>query len=304
MKSSVLIIAFNRPDFLLKIINIVKRVKPNKIYISVDGPRKNNVYDKKNILKNYGLIKKLNLDINTKLIMNFNKKNLGSRDHPISAINWFFKKENKGIILEDDCLPNMSFFYFCDILLDRFQYNKKISMISGRNNLEHSTYKKSYYFSFGNTWGWATWKRAWKYNDPSLKNWNNKKLQNNFNKNLKDYKLLHNLLKTRCKDIINNKLNTAWDFQWFFSIISRNMIAIIPSINLVRNIGFDNRSTHTKTNTILGTIKTHEISFPLIDNDKVKINKKLLLKELHKIYKTTTLYEIKKYIYKIFKKIF
>ena len=82
-------------------------------------------------------------------------------------------------------------------------------MISGRNNLEKTNIKSSYYFTFGNTWGWATWRRAWRFNDVKLKNWNNKKLKKNFYKNLKNYPIFLQILEDRCSKIKKNKINSA-----------------------------------------------------------------------------------------------
>ena len=302
MKTPILIILFNRPDFFVKIINILKIIKPQKIYLSIDGPRKNNNSDKKQIKKNIELIKKI--DWKTKVKVKINKYNKNSKNHPISAINWIFKTEDKGIILEDDCIPSISFFNFCEILLKKFKNNKKISMISGRNNLENSFHKKSYYFTFGSTWGWATWKRAWKHNDSSLKNWHRTKYKHSFNKNLSDYSFFREMLSRRCQDIVNGELKTAWDFQWLYSIISRNMIAVVPTVNLIKNIGFDSRSSHTKKNDVLKKIRNYELDFPLKHNNRIKVDKKLLLMEYNKIYKPNLINASKKIIYKFLKKFF
>ncbi|MDC3401397.1 hypothetical protein OAX33_05330, partial [Candidatus Pelagibacter ubique] len=190
------------------------------------------------------------------------------------------------------------------ILLKKFKNNKKISMISGRNNLENSFHKKSYYFTFGSTWGWATWKRAWKHNDSSLKNWHRTKYKNSFNKNLSDYSFFREMLSRRCQDIVNGELKTAWDFQWLYSIISRNMIAVVPTVNLIKNIGFDSRSSHTKTNDVLKKIRNYELDFPLKHNNRIKVDKKLLLMEYNKIYKPNLINASKKIIYKFLKKFF
>jgi hypothetical protein len=299
MKTAVLIILFNRPDFFLKIINVLKIVKPQKIYLSIDGPRKNNHFDKKKIKENIKLFKKI--DWKTKVKIKINKYNKNSKNHPISAINWIFKTENKAIILEDDCIPSISFFNFCEILLKRFKNNKKISMISGRNNLENSYHKKSYYFTFGSTWGWATWKRAWKHNDPNLKKWHKIEYKNSFNKNLSNYPLFKEMLFKRFQDILGGKLKTAWDFQWFFSTISRNMIGVVPTLNLIKNIGFDSRSSHTKKSDLLRRIKNYELGFPLKHNNCIKIDDKLLLMEYNKIYSPSLINESKKIIYKFVK---
>ena len=297
MNTPILIITFNRPDFLKKIISVLKKIKPKKIYFKIDGPRQGNKNDEVQILKTKKIINEIQW--RCKKFIFQSKKNLGSRDNPIKGINWLFSLEKKGIILEDDCIPDKSFFKYCEELLGKYENNKNISMISGRNNLEKTDVKSSYYFTFGNTWGWATWRRAWRFNDVKLKNWNNKKLKKNFYKNLKNYPIFLQILEDRCSKIKKNKINSAWDYQWFFSTISRNMIGIIPSVNLVRNLGFDERSTHTKSNKKLYSIKSHKINFPLKHNNESLINKKLLLNEYNKIYKTSLIHDFKKFIHKI-----
>tara|TARA_B100002019_G_C21133716_1_gene529632 strand:- start:22 stop:918 length:897 start_codon:yes stop_codon:yes gene_type:complete len=297
MNTPILIITFNRPDFLKKIISVLKKIKPKKIYFKIDGPRQGNKNDEVQILKTKKIINEIQW--RCKKFIFQSKKNLGSRDNPIKGINWLFSLEKKGIILEDDCIPDKSFFKYCEELLGKYENNKNISMISGRNNLEKTDVKSSYYFTFGNTWGWATWRRAWRFNDVKLKNWNNKKLKKNFYKNLKNYPIFLQILEDRCSKIKKNKINSAWDYQWFFSTISRNMIGIIPSVNLVRNLGFDERSTHTKSNKKLYSIKSHKINFPLKHNNESLINKKLLLNEYNKIYKTGLIHDFKKFIHKI-----
>ncbi len=297
MNTPILIITFNRPDFFKKVISVLKKIKPKKIYFKIDGPRLGNKNDEEQILKTKKIINEIQW--RCKKFIFQSKKNLGSRDNPIKGINWLFSLEKKGIILEDDCIPDKSFFKYCEELLGKYENNKNISMISGRNNLEKTDVKSSYYFTFGNTWGWATWRRAWRFNDVKLKNWNNKKLKKNFYKNLKNYPIFLQILEDRCSKIKKNKINSAWDYQWFFSTISRNMIGIIPSVNLVRNLGFDERSTHTKSNKKLYSIKSHKINFPLKHNNEFLINKKLLLNEYNKIYKTGLIHDFKKFIHKI-----
>jgi hypothetical protein len=302
MKTPILIIVFNRSDFFKRLISILKKIKAKKIYIKIDGPRKNNLNDKKEINKIIYIIK--NINWNCKISINKETKNLGSRDNPIKGINWFFKSENMGIILEDDCLPSLSFFKYCEILLNRFKNYKSISMISGRNNLEKINLDNSYYFTFGSTWGWATWKRAWKFNDSKLKNWKNKKFRTRLNKNLKDYPLFYNLLIEKCEKIFKKKLNSVWDYQWLFSVISRNMIAVVPKINLVKNIGFDKRSTHThnKDSQFYSKTNSFEIEFPLNHNNDYKINKKLVLQEHTKLYKPSVMVLFKRLLLNFYNK--
>jgi hypothetical protein len=302
MNTPILLIVFNRSNFFKKLIFILKKVKAKKIYIKIDGPRKNNLNDKKEIDKIIHIIK--NINWNCKILINKETKNLGCRDNPVKGINWLFKSENMGIILEDDCMPSLSFFKYCEILLNKYKNCKSISMISGRNNLEKINLDTSYYFNFGSTWGWATWRRAWKFNDPRLKNWKNKKFRERLKKNLKDYSLFYNLLIEKCEKIFKKKINTVWDYQWIFSVISRNMIAVVPKINLVKNIGFDKRSTHThtKNSQFHSKINSFEIKFPLRHNNDYKINKKLVLQEHAKLYKLSVIVFFKKMLLNFYNK--
>lgn len=300
MNTPILIITFNRPDFLKRIISVLKKIRPKKIYFKIDGPRENNKKDLVEIQKVFKEIKSINW--NCKKFILKSKKNLGSRDNPIKGINWLFRNETKGIILEDDCIPSESFFRFCEELLIKYKNNKKISMISGRNNLGITESRFSYYFTYGNTWGWATWRRAWRLNDVKLKNWSNKKNIKNLKNNLKNYPIFFDLITDRCKKILENKINSAWDYQWFFSVISNNMIGIIPKLNLIKNIGFDDRSSHKTDKKILFQINSYNLKFPLKHNNKLTIDKKLLLKEYNKIYKKPIFANVKKFIYQILKK--
>ena len=151
MNTPILIITFNRPDFFKKVISVLKKIKPKKIYFKIDGPRLGNKNDEEQILKTKKIINEIQW--RCKKFIFQSKKNLGSRDNPIKGINWLFSLEKKGIILEDDCIPDKSFFKYCEELLGKYENNKNISMISGRNNLEKTDVKSSYYFTFGNTWG-------------------------------------------------------------------------------------------------------------------------------------------------------
>ena len=108
----------------------------------------------------------------------FREKNLGCKNAVSKAINWFFDNEEMGIILEDDCLPNLNFFLFCEELLNKYKNEKEIGMISGNNFFEDKKIKNSYIFSYGNIWGWASWKRAWQNYDVNIRRWKNQKVKN------------------------------------------------------------------------------------------------------------------------------
>jgi len=108
-KTPVLLLLFNRPKYTLQLIKQLKKYLPTKIYIHCDGPREGNISDKKNCKRVIDIIKE-KIDWNCQKNLKIQKNNLGVRDAIITGIDFLFKKENKGIILEDSMLPNKSFF--------------------------------------------------------------------------------------------------------------------------------------------------------------------------------------------------
>ena len=170
VQSPVLLLIFNRPDTTFRVFQQIRKAKPGKLYIAADGPRNGNTTDAE-LCKNARSITG-KIDWDCKLETLFNDDNKGCKIAVSTAINWFLDHEEEGIILEDDCLPSDSFFYFCDAMLERYRFDYRISTITGSNLQAGKKWGTAcYYFSqFSNIWGWATWKRFWKNYDPGLKN--------------------------------------------------------------------------------------------------------------------------------------
>ena len=160
------------------------------------------------------------------------------------AISWFFNEVEKGIILEDDCLPSRSFFSFCEELLEKYNDNENIYVISGNNFLNNRVGNASYYFSaYGPIWGWASWRRAWHNYDFYLKSFQDvefiKDLQYYF-ETKKEINYWYNIFKIMKENPID-----TWDYQWQFTQWKMHGLNIMPNINLVSNIGFNQGGTHT-----------------------------------------------------------
>ncbi|MBA7476353.1 hypothetical protein ES707_11738 [subsurface metagenome] len=292
METPVLFLIFNRPVITYKVFKKIKNVKPKKLYIAADGPRENNINDKVNCKKAREVINKIDWDCEVKTL--FRDKNLGFPLAISLAIDWFFKNEEMGIILEDDCLPDPSFFYFCQELLQKYKDDARIMMISGFNYLINSLeIRESYFFSnYYCIWGWATWRRAWKLYDIEMKNWDYFKENNNLVWIYKDKRLaeyVYSLIQSTYDGFID-----TWDVQWFFTCITQNGLSIVPSVNLISNIGWigahfngfekDIHNTPTKSIDIRNMIHP-EFVFPdmkynqiLFDNIRKKSNNLIIRK--------------------------
>jgi len=235
----ILILTYNRPKHLSKVLFKLKKINPKKIYISCDGPKNN--FDKKKILI---IQKKIKLiSSKTKVISNFFKINQGIRLAPQKGITWFFKKEKIGIILEDDCVPSNFFFKYMRHLLPKYENDKKIFAISGYNPFGKTKFGNGTYFpsNYFLCWGWGSWRRSWNSSAKKIDYF----LYKNTTNNLKAK--FENKIEIRYwKKIINlvhNNLIKTWDIQFLISAWKNNSYCLLPNVNMINNIGFDNSGT-------------------------------------------------------------
>ena len=223
-----MLIAFNRPELTRKVLDRIREVKPRKLYFAVDGHRLECLDDVAKCNEVKILADQIDWQCEVKTL--FSEKNLGCKFGPYKAIDWFFKNIEEGIIFEDDSLPDISFFYFCEELLARFRHEDKIASISGNNfQFGKNNTGNSYYFSnFSHTCGWATWRRSWKYYELGIRNWpklkNEKWLKTIFKNPLSRFywKLIFNA-------VYDNKIDSAWDYQWTFMAWKRKCLSILPN---------------------------------------------------------------------------
>ena len=168
---------------------------------------------------------------------------MGCRLAVSSAIDWFFGFVEEGIILEDDTLPEESFFAYCRELLQLYKNDSRIMHIAGTNRGCEGASPYSYYFScYVQIWGWATWRRAWQNYDVAIQSW--KYLRNSLQNYIIDddecKRRYHNFEK-----VYNGEIDT-WDYQWHLSVLQHHGLAIIPRVNMISNIGFGTDATRTR----------------------------------------------------------
>jgi len=240
MKKAVLLLIFNRSETTQKVFEAIRIAKPPRLYVASDGARLGKEGEADEVEKARDIVLK-NIDWQCEVKTLLRERNLGCRKAVSDAITWFFENEEDGIILEDDCLPSQSFFYFCEELLDYHRNNKSVMHISGDQFVADYDNGSSYYFAkIMHCWGWASWADRWKYYGDDLSNFNDKDIEKFSNdKNVQNYWL--DILKK-----MQNKEIDSWAYQWLFKIIEQGGICINPIKNLISNIGFGISSTHTR----------------------------------------------------------
>jgi len=243
LNTPILFLIFNRPDHTKQIFNLIRSLAPKKLYLASDGPRMNHIGDIEKVSKVRHIA--LNIDWDCEVKSMFRDSNLGCKYAVSSAISWFFEHEEHGIILEDDVLPDPSFFYYCQDLLNKYKDDTKVWGICGTNFQNGiSRGKASYYFSqYPDIWGWATWRRAWKHYDVEIRNWKN--IRNSiFWSELFPIKAERRYWSNIFDKVYSGNVDT-WDYQWNACVFFNRGLFAVPNVNLVTNIGYGVDATHT-----------------------------------------------------------
>jgi hypothetical protein len=261
-KKPILFMIFNRYHTTIQVFNSIRKEQPEKLYIAADGPRKN-TNDKKKCIEVRGIIKKI--DWECEVFTLFQDDNLGPMRSQMTAINWFFKYEKDGVILEDDSLPNESFFKFCNSLLDRYKNDKRISMISGCNYQQKNKHGNSdYYFSkYTNTCGWATWKRSWDNVKVDFIDWP-KLIDAGMMEDFSNIKGVKRKFIDVFDTIYANRESRGWDYRFMYASLKNGALSIVPNVNLIKNIGFGPGATNCiNTDSPEAMLDIFNIDFPL-----------------------------------------
>jgi hypothetical protein len=239
----ILFLIFNRPDTTKQVFERIAQIKPKQLFIAADGPRKDRPEEVEKCAQAKEIVKMINWDCQVEHL--YRNENLGCRKAVFSAIDWFFGLVEEGIILEDDCLPDLSFFLFCASLLSKYRDNKRIMMISGDNFQDGQTRGiGSYYFSkMAHIWGWATWRRAWNLYDETMQDFPEFKAQHAIQNIWQDPNEQAFWMKN-FSATYERKIDT-WDYIWVYTIMKTNGLSIMPNTNLISNIGFGSAGTHT-----------------------------------------------------------
>jgi len=268
-KSPVLLLGFNRPDLAEHVFEAIRAYEPHQLFIAVDGARAEVTADIDKVSRMRAFASRVDWDCDVQTL--FHTQNKGCQVAVTEALDWYFDHVERGIILEDDCVPSPDFFCFCDQMLERYNDDTRIMSISGESYpgswLDHCDV--SYSFScYALIWGWATWRRAWKLYDSSMsalhQNAENGWLERFFRRKCVYAYWLEALRLTE-------NHGYTWDYQWLYSSWVNSGLCVIPTSNLVSNIGCRADATHTKGESwAMANRATEALSRPLQHPNLVK----------------------------------
>jgi hypothetical protein len=240
--TAVALIAFNRPSLARQVFDRIAAARPPVLFLIVDGPRSDAEAGLCELVR--GLADRVDWDCQVERL--FATENLGIPDRMITGLETVFASVDQAIILEDDDLPDPSFFRFCETCLHYYREDRRVMEIGGSNfQLGRSRTPYSYYFSkYSHRGGFGTWRRAWRTLDPSLSSWPGVRRRHGLADQFDDR--LEEEYFTWLFDKVYRGGTRSWDFLWLYSRWKEGGLAVVPDVNLVSNIGFGPDATHTR----------------------------------------------------------
>jgi hypothetical protein len=235
----VLFLVFNRPECTHQVFQAIRAARPSRLFVAADGPRPERSGEAERCRHVRAIATAVDWPCDVQTL--FRDHNLGCGRAVSEAISWFFGQVAEGIVLEDDCLPDQSFFAYASALLERFREDSRIGQVCGYNLLPHQSPPESDYFlsHFGWSWGWASWRRAWRNFDLTMASWPNLKASGQH--------LQYPFYRERVRifDQTYSGAIDTWDYQWHYALSAQGQWSLIPCRNLIENIGFGSDATHT-----------------------------------------------------------
>lgn len=282
---------FNRPETTLAVFDEVREARPAKLFVAANGPR-GGVPGDVELCK---AVRKIfdDIDWECELHTNFPETNINMHIRWYTTLDWFFESVDSGIILEDDCVPDMSFFSYCTTLLEKYKNDPKIMHINGSNfQFGNKRGEASYYYSkFSHVWGWATWKRAWKKYDHSMSSFPQFKKDN-----VIDSAVISRTQKAHWikffEGLYSGAYNTC-DAKWLYAIWANKGLCIAPNVNMISNIGYGLDAGHTVLKDKSMGQEVHDIG-TLVHPTTIVVNRKAddftFKKIVHKTFFQKALY--------------
>lgn len=279
LSTPILFLIFNRLDTTERVFAEIRKQAPRRLYIAADGPRPGKGESERLACESVRNWVVAHIDWDCDVHTLFRDGNLGCGRAVSGAITWFFEREEAGIILEDDCLADPSFFPFCEEMLARYRDCPEVMHISGNNNQDTmGDYSYSYYFSvYSHIWGWAAWRRSWQGFDLGIRDWADIRQDDARVKELMSGVYTagsRRYRRTQFDSILRGEMD-SWAYPYLYLLWKKRGLTVMPSVNLVENIGVGGDATHTTAMESFRIRQKKPIAFPLSHPPKAALNRKL-----------------------------
>ena len=287
LDTPVVLTIFNRPAFTELVFRAIAQARPRRLFVLADGPR---TPDEAALCAQTRAV--IQVDWPCNLTMDVSEVNLGCRYRCAGGFDMVFAQTETAIVLDDDCVPDPTFFRFCEEMLVRYRDDERVMSITGSNYLgrwARGWRRPSYYFSyFGSPWGWASWRRAWKHYDVTMKVWGHPTTKGRIRDVLADEETYP--FQARRFDLIYGDPTNrhSWDIPWSLAKMLHGGLTVVPAVNLIRNIGCDGGNSIPPTHPV-ANLPTSPIAFPLRHPRTVAVDRRYDRQHVRRIVEGFTL---------------
>ncbi|MBO7501157.1 MAG: hypothetical protein J6T45_07390 [Fibrobacterales bacterium] len=265
MRTPVAFFVFCRPETTEKVWTQIRKAEPKTLYLCADAARPDREGEAERVAAARRIVETVDWECDVHRI--YADRNMGCDARITSALNEIFQTEERVIVLEDDCLPDLSFFRYCNELLDRYEKDERVLCVCGANPADDiNLFDESYAFSRKpSSTGWATWRRAWALYDESLACWEDPARRAAIlGRNPELKRFLGRLVKE-----IRTGVHNPWDTHWLFVNLERQGLSCVPRQNLINHLYAPVGATHVTANI---ERQTAEMAFPLVHPNKIERN--------------------------------
>ncbi|AWK90260.1 hemolytic protein HlpA-like protein [Azospirillum thermophilum] len=262
MRTPVALFVFNRPDVTRKVFERIAAVRPEVLLIVADGPRADRPDDAALCAEVRRIVTAV--DWPCDLRVNFAPRNLGCGLRVSTGLDWVFRLVEEAIVLEDDCLPAPDFFPFCEAMLDRYRHDTRIGIVCGSNfaNGEAEPDGDYLFCRYGPIWGWATWRRTWRFYDFAMSTYDEDRGRGLLSDLFTDRKVVR-FWERAFDEYAAGRIDT-WDYALTYATLRQSMLHVIPAVNLITNIGCGRPdATHTRDPHPVAEWPSGSLHFPL-----------------------------------------
>lgn len=263
---------YNRPDTTRQVFARIAEARPQTLLLVADGPRADRPDDRQRCEQARAVVEQINWPCH--VLRNYAEANLGCKKRVSSGLDWVFSRVDRAIVLEDDVLPHPTLFRFFDEMLEHYRDDERIGMISGFNPLgQWKSDRQQYHFTYcGSIWGWASWRRAWRWYDVEMRLWADPKVRQRIRDLFAEPELYEGRMQAYDR-VYRGEVDT-WDFQWSVARLARSALSVAPAVNLVRNLGFRADGTHTrKPHPVVDAVPVLPMTFPIRFHDRVAVDR-------------------------------
>lgn len=286
LRTPVVLIAFRRPDVTRRNLEVLRQVRPERLFLVADGPRPGNAEDQQQCAAVREVLD--SVDWPATVERKFAPSNLGLEANVELGLDWVFSQVDRAIVLEDDCIPDPTFFAFCDELLERYADEPRVWQIAGDTHHVPQEMFGGYSYGFStwaSVWGWATWADRWKAHravfdrDHAGAEERVGQIPRTADAHRTEPAVPHpDALVTEAARRHFTFVSTepdgdryGWDHHWWVTIQSRQGLSVMPSVNLVEHDGYGEGATHTRAAKVPEPAVAMEL--PLVHPPTVELNR-------------------------------